>query len=189
MLELSEGIKILQDRFNSLPSKYLLMNGNVEKPLKFMVGSCCEGIDENFSYIMDKRIKRKEIDMIGFLNGKPIISAEFKCTFSYDRSLTIRAAKDASKKILKTFELEILEGSNKKIVHFLNHSIGINGSSLNPDWIKSKYPKFFRFHLGELIRVYVNELGNNFQDFEIIPFNFKCSDLGLEALVIHLDVN
>ena len=47
----------------------MLMNGNIEKILKFFVGSCCEGLTKDFSYIMDKRIERHEIDMIGFIKG------------------------------------------------------------------------------------------------------------------------
>jgi len=187
LLKISNGIYDLQKIFNTVKSKYLLMNGNIEKNLKFFVGSCCEDLCESFSYVMDKKIESHEIDMIGFMNGEPIFATEFKCTFSYDRKSTINAAADASLKIKKTLEIKKLKKSEKQIVHFINHSKQDSDSSLNPDWIKEKYPK--NRHLlsaVDLLKIYKKELSEYFQDHEIIPYSFGCPDLGLEALLVNV---
>jgi hypothetical protein len=131
-LKISDGLHGLQEMFKRIPYKYMLMNGKIEIPLKFLIGAYCEGMPEPFSYSMDKRLERHEIDMIGFINKKPIFAVEFKSTFSYDRPDTRNSVKRASEQIRKTLEIELLKGSKKYIVHFLNHSIGTNYSSLNP---------------------------------------------------------
>ena len=186
MLNISDGIHELQRIFDCLPSKYMLMNGNIEKILKFFVGSCCEGLNKDFSYIMDKRIERHEIDMIGFIKGEAIFSAEFKCTFSYDRESPIKAAKDACLKIKKTLNIEKLKNTKKQIVHFINHSKGDSSFSLNPKWIKIKYPKGNAYPTSNVIEIYQKELNINFQDYENFSYNFNCSDLGLEVLIVNV---
>ena len=188
ILKISDGIKKLQKEiFDVLPSNYLLMNGKIEIPLKFFVGSCCEGMSELFSYSMDKRIERHEIDMIGFMDRKPIFASEFKCTFSYDRPDTKKTVKRASEQILKTLEIERLKDSKKYIVHFLNHSIGVNKSSLNPRWIKEKYPKGEKYEANELVKLYDEELDDKKKNDEIITFSFEHPDLGLDAILIEVD--
>jgi hypothetical protein len=185
-LKISDGLRGLQKMFEKIPSKYMLMNGKIEIPLKFLVGSCCEGMSESFSYSMDKRLERHEIDMIGFIDRKPIFAVEFKSTFSYDQPNTRKSVKRASEQIRKTLEIELLKDSKKYIVHFLNHSIGTKVSSLNPKWIKKKYPKGEAYEAVEVKKFYKDELNNNFKDYEIINYNFKHPDLKLDTILIEV---
>lgn len=164
----------------------MLMNGNIEKNLKFFVGSCCEGNSSSFSFAMDKHVNRHEVDMIGFENGEELFAAEFKCTFSYDKTCTTKAAIDASSKVIKTFGLKKFKYSSKQIVHFLNHSRQNSESSLNPKWIKDKSPNTKVVQVEDLVNLYQRELEDKLKNYTIISYKFDCPDLGLEAVVVDL---
>ena len=186
MCQLLNGVQDVQNIFESMHCKYMLMNGNVEKPLKFFVGSCYEGKSPTFSYSMDKRIDKHEIDMIGFENGQPVFCAEFKCTFSYDKNCTKKAVADACIKIDRTFRIRKLKKTTKHIVHFLNHSRQNSTSSLNPEWIKQKSPNTRVVEVEELLDGYKSILGSRIKRGSVVSYPFDCPDVGLEALVINL---
>jgi hypothetical protein len=162
----------------------MLMNGNIEKSLKFFVGSCFEGNMSSFSYSMDKRVDGHEIDMIGFDNGVELFATEFKCTFSYDKNCTKKAAIDACAKIMKTSTLKRFKHTPKYIVHFLNHSRQDSNSSLNPKWIKEKSPNTKIVKVTDLVQIYRENLNDKIKNTQIIQYNFSCQDLGLDAILI-----
>lgn len=186
MNDISTGVVGIQKIFQDLPSKYLLMNGNIEKNLKFFVGMVLEGESSEFSYVMDKEIENHEIDMLGFEQGDAKIASEFKCTFATDRGNTTRAAKDACSKILKTKEIESLSNSEKSIVHFLNNSNSRSSSSLNPVYIKDKFPMGKAITSLELIEIFENELGDNIKEITSHKYEFDNDDLNLEAIVVKI---
>ncbi len=175
----------LANLLNRIPNKYMLMNGNVEKPLKFLVGSVGENLSESFSYAMDKRLNNHEIDMIGFYNSKEIFATEFKCTFSRDRSCTLKAILDACDKIIKTLGMNEFSGCSIQIVHFLNHSWQNSELSRNPQWIKDKCPSVKLINTEELISEYKSLLGEIYDAHKIYPYIVK-DDLRLESIVFNL---
>lgn len=185
LVRFSKVVNEIQGIFDTIPCKYMLMNGNIEKPLKFFVGSCLERVP-SFSYSMDKRVDRHEIDMIGFQSGIEVFASEFKCTFSYDKNCTKKAAIDACSKINKTAQIERFKNKHKYIVHFLNHSRQNSDSSLNPKWIKEKSPNTKIINAKNLVEIYKDNFFQSPINTEIIQFNFPCKDLGLDAILISL---
>lgn len=186
MDDVLKGVKRVQSIFDTLPSKYLLMNGNIEKNLKFFVGMVLEGMIDEFSYVMDKKIESHEVDMIGFVRGESVLAVEFKCTFSSDPGATVKAAKDACVKIKKTNEIGLFNRSWKKIVHFLNHSIPCSSESLNPDYIKRKFPNGKKVGAEKLVDIFRLELGDRFEMYNIHSYKFSSRSLGLDAIVIDI---
>jgi hypothetical protein len=124
--------------------------------------------------------------MLGFEQGDAKLASEFKCTFSTDPGGTTRAAKDACSKILKTKGIKSLFGSEKSIVHFLNNSNSRSSSSLNPVYIKDKYPKRKPITSTELIEIFKNELGDNIKEITSHKYEFDNDDLNLEAIVVKI---
>ncbi len=186
MSDINIGVVGIQKIFQDLPSKYLLMNGNIEKNLKFFVGMVLEGESSDFSYVMDKKINDHEIDMLGFERGSAKIASEFKCTFATDRGATVKAAKDACLKILKTKSIDSLSSSQKTIVHFLNNSDARSSTSLNPTYIKDKFPDGKPITSLELIEIFKNELGSNAEDIKNYEYEFDNDALNLEAIVVKI---
>ncbi|WGL18409.1 hypothetical protein PVT68_08945 [Microbulbifer bruguierae] len=186
MNEVTAGVENIQTVFDNFPSKYLLMNGNIEKNLKFFVGMVLEGSVDGFSYAMDKKIDNHEVDMLGFINGESVLAIEFKCTFSSDPGATIKAAKDACKKIIKTNEIALLANSKKQIVHFLNHSFPASDTSLNPEYIKRKYPTGNRLSPEELASTFKSELGEKYFQHRIHSYQFPSDAIGLDALIVDI---
>ena len=186
MSDIITGVVGIQRIFQQLPSKYLLMNGNIEKILKFFVGMVLEGESPEFSYVIDKKIDNHEIDMLGFENGNVKFASEFKCTFATDRGATTKAAIDACSKILKTKKIQSLSNSNKSIVHFLNSSNARSEFSLNPNCIKDKYPKGKAIKSPELIEIFKKELGNHIKDIKCHKYDFASSSLNLDAIVVDI---
>lgn len=183
-MDLFKYLEKIQQVFDLLPSKYLLLNGNIEKNLKFYCGMMIEGDQPTSSYAMDKKIEGHEVDLLGFSNSLCLNASEFKCTFASDRRSTLSSANDAIKKILKTAELPSLSNSNNQIVHFLNKSNPYCSTSLNPDWIKRKYPTNEHVSTGDLIEEYKKLLNDKVMNTRVVSYKFKEKALMLDAVVV-----
>ncbi|MGA1931205.1 hypothetical protein ACH5BF_00570 [Arcobacter sp. YIC-464] len=179
------SLKKIENIFENYSVKYLLMNGNVEKVLKSFLGMCFENLDENYSYVMDKRVANHEIDMLAFNNGKELMAIEFKCTLSTDYSSSKFSSKKASEQIKTTLKIKELDKCKKYIIHFFNKSNPISNSSLNPKYIKDKYP-LKSMSKEKLIEVYEENLKEFPIDISTYEYRFSNKDLGLDVLIIEI---
>jgi hypothetical protein len=185
-MDLFKYLEKIQNIFDLLPSKYMLLNGNFEKNLKFYCGMMIESDQGPTSYVMDKKIQGHEIDLLAFLDSECLNASEFKCTFASDRRSTLTSANDAIKKIQKTVEVSSLSMANKQIIHFLNKSDPCSSTNLNPDWIKSKYPTNQQLSTETLIEQYKKHLGTQLQNSRFITYNFADNALALDVIIVDI---
>jgi hypothetical protein len=144
MKTLAPYFKHLSSTLFNLQPWYLLFNGNIEKVLKALFANYLDS-RAGWSYVMDKRFNRREVDLLVFRNGRAQFTAEFKCTFAVDRSLTKRSAVNAVEQGIGNLGLEVfqpgLDKADAFIIHFLNRTDPKSAESLNPIWIKERFPQ------------------------------------------------
>lgn len=175
------------DKFNKILSnlnvRSLLVNGNVEKQLKYLLASGHD--DGNQWYLMDKKIDGHEIDLI-LLNHDEVVSvAELKCTFVCDTKRSV--IYDAIEKAEKTNKLlhgdrkdyvSVNEEMSQYIMHFLllgDPRVVDNYS--RPQWISNKYPHptGYTSEMGqalasEVVEIYKDAVvGHKIDHLKIIP--------------------
>ncbi|ASK33652.1 hypothetical protein CEK62_04225 [Alcanivorax sp. N3-2A] len=186
MVDLYQEVGFVQRFFDDFSCKYLLMNGNLEKPYKALLGMALEeGRDESISYAMDKKIHGHEIDIIAFEESEVVNLTELKFTFSIDGGACYQAAVKASMQILRTIDVAPKRDCYKQIIHVMNGSDPRSILSKNPDWIKNKYPSGGRrITLSDLEERYRVILGSHVSRCRKVRYKFPEKFISLEALVI-----
>lgn len=174
-----ENLKTILSKLNV---RSLLVNGNAEKQLKFLLASYND--EGSKWYLMDKKIGGHEIDLI-FLNEDKVVSvAELKCTFVCDTKKSV--IYDAIEKAEKTksllcgenvLDVSICEEMRQYIVHFL--LLGnprVIGEYSRPDWVASKYPHPANYTsaqgqemVSNIIQMYKNNVEGKVDHVQIIP--------------------
>jgi hypothetical protein len=173
-------LRNLDGVLNKIGVKYLLRNGHIEKPLKFLMASFLE-LNPDYAYVMDKKFEAHEIDLLAFERGAPRFAAEFKCTFSSTSpSVLERIAKNAFEKSLKTKELKEITIPKNHIVHFLNYAK--HEKNEVPDFVFKKYSRHDLIKLEDVIDCY----RRCNRDFIIEPYYYKLDNSidRLEAVLV-----
>ncbi len=123
----------------------LLVNGNAEKQLKFLMAS---SHDEGEAwYLMDKKFSNHEVDLILFDGQEAKSVAELKCTFAWDSKRVERDVADAivkaeiSKLLAETGEGESWSNIKNNASHYIVHFLLLSDPRADnkPKWINKKY--------------------------------------------------
>lgn len=143
---MESSVKNLEELLSKVNIRSLLVNGNVEKQIKFLLASNHDHEDKWF--LMDKKVAGHEIDLIFLERDKIVSVAELKCTFVCDTkdSVIFDAIEKAekTKTILSKINpnnVNVCNGLNQYIIHFLllgNPRVVDNFN--RPSWIARKYP-------------------------------------------------
>ncbi len=138
-------ISKLEETLKKINVRSLLVNGNVEKQLKFLLASIHDA-GENW-YLMDKKFSKHEVDLVLFEANLVKLVAELKCTFAWDAKRLDKDVADAIVKAERTRFLainqsdeswmNIRKNAKQYIVHFL--LLSDPRSSEKPEWVNKKY--------------------------------------------------
>lgn len=127
-------------RLDQLPANYLLVGGQVEKQLKWLLAAAWQMSDpETRAYVMDKNFPR-QLDLLALESCEPRFWMETKCTFRQDENQSQKVAYGALRQVSEILEsidphLDAVPGY---IVHFLS-STPEDQELLLPDWVLAKY--------------------------------------------------
>lgn len=176
-----------------LPTKYLLTNGKVEKPLKYFIGAAWEAKNSQNAYVMDKVFNYRELDLLAFQKANPVFWIEAKCSFIDDYNDMEKSAIKAIQQVTSNIEhlpdcFELCAGY---IVHFTLSLIPVNDPLL-PKCVQDKFrglrgnknnsvppPN----HLDIFDNFYKKPIGNYYQGHAIIEI---CASPLTYALIIRV---
>lgn len=138
-------IKNLEMILSKVNVRSLLVNGNVEKQLKFLLASCND--ESNKWYLMDKKFSNHEVDLILFEGQEAKSVAELKCTFAWDVKRVERDVADAivkaeiSRFLAEGGEDESWRNIKNNASHYIVHFLLLSDprSDSKPKWINRKY--------------------------------------------------
>lgn len=181
-------IKHLRACLLHMQARYLLLGGNVEKPLKALFASYLD-TQQSWSYVMDKRFGRHEVDLLSLKNGVPQYTIEFKCTFAKDPSGSRRAAINALLQAKKNMALVDAESNLNSvptfIIHFLNHATPDLPASGYPYWIRRRFPKSTNpMTSNDLKSIYQGALGSHLLQGSCSSAKILSPEHGLNACAL-----
>lgn len=123
----------------NLPSDYLLVNGKIEKQLKYFVGATWQATGHGRAYVMDKRFPR-ELDLLALENLEARFWMELKCSFREDPIDSVQSATRAliqSQRIVAEIDPH-LDQCPGFIIHLVN-SIPDECDPHLPPWVQDKF--------------------------------------------------
>jgi hypothetical protein len=127
-------------KLDQLPTNYLLMGGQVEKQLKWLIAAAWQASNpETRAYVMDKEFSR-QLDLLALENREPRFWLETKCTFRQDQGRSQKVAYDALRQVEEIMEFldPALSAVPGYIVHFLSSTPKDQDPRL-PAWVLAKY--------------------------------------------------
>lgn len=136
------GIAVMSSllKLDQLPANYLLVGGQVEKQLKWLIAAAWQVSNPAArAYVMDKNFSR-QLDLLALESREHRFWLETKCTFRQDQGKSQKVASDALRQVreIVAFLDPLLEAVPGYIVHFLS-STPQDQDLLLPAWVLAKY--------------------------------------------------